>query len=23
LLGPLSPVQGNLKYFVVVVEYFS
>jgi hypothetical protein len=23
LLGPLPPVQGNLKYVVVVVEYFS
>jgi hypothetical protein len=23
LLGPLPPAQGNLKYVVVVVEYFS
>jgi transposase InsO family protein len=23
LLGPLSPAQGNLKYVVVAVEYFS
>jgi hypothetical protein len=23
LLGPLPPVQGNLKYVVVSVEYFS
>jgi hypothetical protein len=23
LLGPLLPVQGNLKYVVVAVEYFS
>jgi ribonuclease HI len=23
LLGPLPPAQGNLKYFVVAVEYFS
>jgi hypothetical protein len=23
LLGPLPPVQGNLKYIVVAVEYFS
>jgi hypothetical protein len=23
LLGPLPPVQGNLKYVIVVVEYFS
>jgi hypothetical protein len=23
LLGPLPPVQGNLKYVVVAVEYFS
>jgi hypothetical protein len=23
LLGPLAPVQGNLKYVVVAVEYFS
>jgi hypothetical protein len=22
LLGPLPPAQGNLKYVVVVVEYF-
>jgi hypothetical protein len=23
LLGPLPPAQGNLKYVVVEVEYFS
>jgi hypothetical protein len=23
LLGPLPPAQGNLKYVVVAVEYFS
>jgi hypothetical protein len=23
LLGPLLPAQGNLKYVVVAVEYFS
>jgi hypothetical protein len=23
LLGPLPPAQGNLKYVVVVVKYFS
>jgi hypothetical protein len=23
LLGPLPPVQGNLRYVVVAVEYFS
>jgi hypothetical protein len=23
ILGPLPPAQGNLKYVVVVVEYFS
>jgi hypothetical protein len=23
LLGPLPPAQGNLKYVVVAIEYFS